>query len=123
MGLTNDELIGRHQTGERLDRLRRLRVPTGNTTAVNLDDDTNKAALDQYRSVNAAAKALGVPRPAPGLGGHELHALQRIDLRLCAVERADTLMACTPLTASSTICHCATPPSPPRTSTPSATAS
>jgi hypothetical protein len=76
VGLDNEELIRRYQAGEPLndltaaagmsrsglyDRLHRLGVPrrTGGPAP---DDETIAAALAQHRSVNAAAKALGVPR-------------------------------------------------------------
>jgi len=48
------------------DRLRRLGVPPRTTTGVVLDETTVKAALDTHGSVNAAAKALGVPRARLG---------------------------------------------------------
>lgn len=82
VGLTNDELIGRYQAGERLDtlsaaaemtlsglhdRLRRLGVPARTATdAAHLNDETIAAALTEHGSVNAAAKALGVPRARLG---------------------------------------------------------
>jgi len=81
VGLRNDELIRRYRAGEPIDaltaaaemsrpglydRLRRLGVPPRTATGVVLDETTVKAALDTHGSVNAAAKALGVPRARLG---------------------------------------------------------
>lgn len=81
VGLTNEELLRRYHAGERIedlmaaaemskpglyDRLRRLGAEPRNTWAAHLDDDTIRAALDQHGSVNATAKALGVPRARLG---------------------------------------------------------
>lgn len=77
VGMDNDELIRRYQAGETLDqltaaaamsrsglydRLRRLGVPPRTGNHANIDDDTILAALSEHRSVNAAAKALGISR-------------------------------------------------------------
>jgi hypothetical protein len=80
VGLTNQELIRRYQAGERIDdlaaaaemtrsglydRLRRLNIKP-RTTTVDLDDDAIRAAVTEHKSINAAAKALGVPRARLG---------------------------------------------------------
>jgi hypothetical protein len=79
--LTNQELIRRYQTGERIDdlaaaaemtrsglydRLRRLNIKPRTATTIDLDDDTIRAALAEHKSISAAAKALGVPRARLG---------------------------------------------------------
>lgn len=81
MGLTNAELLRRYQAGERIedlmaaaemsrsglyDRLRRLGAQPRNPQTARPDDETIRAALDRHGSVNAAAKALGLPRARLG---------------------------------------------------------
>lgn len=82
VGLTNDELLSRYDTNEPLAelaaaaemtlsglhlRLRRLGAPPrNNATAAALDDDTIRDAITEHGSVNAAAKALSVPRARLG---------------------------------------------------------
>jgi hypothetical protein len=79
MGLTNEELIRRYRAGEPIDelaaaaemtrsgmydRLRRLGISprTGTGTGSDIDDQTIRQALSDHKSINAAAKALGLPR-------------------------------------------------------------
>jgi hypothetical protein len=77
MGLTNDELTRRYQAGEPVDelaaaaemtrsgmydRLHRLGVAPRTSTETNIDDETIRQALTDHKSINAAAKALGLPR-------------------------------------------------------------
>jgi hypothetical protein len=79
--MDNEELIVRYHAGEVInelaaaagmtrsgfyDRLRRLGVTprTGNPTQLN--DGVIRAAMDEHKSVNAAAKALGVSRARLG---------------------------------------------------------
>ncbi len=81
VGLTNDELIRRYQAGERLDelaaaaemtrsglydRLRRIGVNPRTASSASVDDEAIRNALDEHGSVNAAAKALGIPRARLG---------------------------------------------------------
>lgn len=81
VGLTNAELLRRYQAGERFEdlmaaaqmsksglygRLRRLGAQPRNTSTVSLSDETIRDALDRHGSVNAAAKALGLPRARLG---------------------------------------------------------
>lgn len=81
MGISNEELIRRYRAGQPVDelaaaaemtrsgmydRLRRLGVKPRTGTDGDLDDDTIRAALAEHRSINAAAKALGVPRARLG---------------------------------------------------------
>jgi hypothetical protein len=44
------------------DRLRRLGVTPRTGTDTNIDDHTIRQALTDHKSINAAAKALGLPR-------------------------------------------------------------
>jgi hypothetical protein len=77
MGLTNEELIRRYRAGEPIDelaaavemtrsgmydRLRRLGVAPRTGTDTNISDETIRQALTDHKSINAAAKALGLPR-------------------------------------------------------------
>jgi hypothetical protein len=77
MGLTNDELIRRYRAGEPIaelaaaaemtrsgmyDRLRRIGVAPRSGTDTDIDDETIRQALTDHKSINAAAKALGLPR-------------------------------------------------------------
>jgi hypothetical protein len=77
MGLTNEELIRRYRAGEPInelataagmtrsgmyDRLRRLGVQPRTATDTNISDETIRQALSDYKSINAAGKALGIPR-------------------------------------------------------------
>jgi hypothetical protein len=77
MGLTNEELIRRYRAGEPIDelataaemtrsgmydRLRRIGIPPRTGTDTNIDDETIRQALTDHKSINAAAKALGLPR-------------------------------------------------------------
>lgn len=81
VSLTNDELIRRYKAGERIDelvaaaemtrsgvydRLRRLGIKARTGSGDSLDDDAISAALSEHGSINAAAKALGVPRARLG---------------------------------------------------------
>jgi hypothetical protein len=81
VGLTNEELLRRYQAGERIedlmaaaemskpglyDRLRRLGAQLRKPPTARPDDETIRTALDRYGSVNAAAKALGLPRARLG---------------------------------------------------------
>jgi hypothetical protein len=77
MGLTNEELIRRYRAGEPIDelaaaaemtrsgmydRLRRIGVTPRTGTDTNISDETIRQALTDHKSINAAAKALGLPR-------------------------------------------------------------
>jgi hypothetical protein len=77
MGLTNHELIRRYRGGEPIDqlataaemtrsgmydRLRRIGVTPRTGTDTNISDETIRQALTDHNSINAAAKALGLPR-------------------------------------------------------------
>ena len=77
MGLTNDELIRRYRAGEPIDelaaaaemtrsgmydRLRRIGVAPRTGTDTDINDETIRQALTDHKSINAAAKALGLPR-------------------------------------------------------------
>jgi hypothetical protein len=77
MGLTNDELIRRYRAGDPIDelaaaaemtrsgmydRLRRIGVAPRTGTDSDVDDETIRQALSDHKSINAAAKALGLPR-------------------------------------------------------------
>jgi hypothetical protein len=101
VGLTNDELTRRYQSGEALDqladaaemtlsgvqaRLRRLGVPPRRQTADTKPTPKQvKAALKQHQSINATAKALGVTRPWLAAEA------QRLDLRHSYDPPADLL--------------------------------
>jgi hypothetical protein len=77
MGLTNHELIRRYRAGEPInelaaaaemtrsgmyDRLRRIGVAPRTGTDTSISDETIRQALTHHKSINAAAKALGLPR-------------------------------------------------------------
>lgn len=77
MGLTNEELIRRYRAGEPIDglaaaaemtrsgmydRLRRIGVAPRTGTDTNISDETIRQALSDHKSINAAAKALGLSR-------------------------------------------------------------
>jgi hypothetical protein len=77
MGLTNDELIRRYRAGEPInelaaaaemtrsgmyDRLRRIGVAPRTGTDIDIDDQIIRQALTHHKSINATAKALGLPR-------------------------------------------------------------
>jgi CelD/BcsL family acetyltransferase involved in cellulose biosynthesis len=81
VALNNEDLIRRYRAGEPVDelaaaaemtrsgmyrRLSRLGQPVRASNDALLDDQTVTQALNQHGSVNAAAKALGVPRAKLG---------------------------------------------------------